>query len=138
MKKIFIDSDVIVDFLTNRKPFCEHSSKILNLCIDGKIKGHITPVIISNLYYVLRKEIGAQDLRTKIKFLLDYLEIISMNKTIILKALNSDFNDFEDALQNFTVETNSDIKIILTRNVKDYKKSKLSVYTPQAFLKTIN
>jgi hypothetical protein len=60
-----------------------------------------------------------------------------MNKKSILTALNSDFNDFEDALQNYAVES-TDVKTIITRNVKDYKKSKLSVYTPDSFLKTLS
>jgi len=138
MKKILIDSDIIIDFLTQRKPFNEHSSIILNLCINRKLKGLITPVIISNIYYVLRKEIDSKDLKVKLKSLLNFLDVIIIDKRIILTALNSDFKDFEDALQNFSALEDSEIDIILTRNVKDYKTSTLSVYTPESFLKTLN
>ncbi len=138
MKKIFIDSDIIVDFLTQREPFDQHSSRVLNLCINEKVKGYITPIIVSNIYYVLRKEIDSKELKNKLKFLLNFLDVIKVDKNIILTALNSDFKDFEDALQNFSAIENSEIDTILTRNVKDYKTSRLSVYTPESFLKTLN
>jgi len=138
MTKVFIDSDVILDHFFKRQPFCESATKLLDLCANKKIDGYTTPLVIANVYYVLRKEIGAQELKDKLKSLLNFLEVISMNKNIILKALNSDFKDFEDALQNFSVIEATEISVILTRNVKDYKKSKLSVYTPHAFLKTLN
>jgi predicted nucleic acid-binding protein len=137
MKKVFIDSDVIVDFLTNRKPHSNQSAKVLNLCIENTVKGYISPVIVSNVYYVLRKKIDKQELKNKLKTIVNFLEVIVMNKKSILTALNSDFNDFEDALQNYAVES-TDVKTIITRNVKDYKKSKLSVYTPDSFLKTLS
>lgn len=138
MKEVYIDSDLIVDFLTDREPFCEKSAKIMNLCIENQIKGFITPLIIANVFYVLRKKIDAQELKNKLKSLLSFLDVISMNKKIILTALNSDFSDFEDALQNFTVVQNSDVQIILTRNIKDYKNSTLTVYTPNDYLNLID
>jgi predicted nucleic acid-binding protein len=138
MKKIFIDSDIIVDFLTQREPFDQNSSKVLNLCINEKVKGYITPIIVSNIYYVLRKEIDSKELKIKLKSLLGFLDVIKVDKNIILTALNSDFKDFKDALQNFSAIENSEIDTILTRNVKDYKTSTLSVYTPESFLKTLN
>ena len=138
MTKVFIDSDILLDYFFMRQPFYESATKLLDLCANKKIEGYTTPLVIANVYNVLRKEIGAQELKNKLKSLLKFLEVISMSKDIILKALNSDFKDFEDALQNFSAIEVTDIPIILTRNEKDYKKSTLSVFRPQAFLKTIN
>ena len=58
-----------------------------------------------------------------------------MDKNVVLSALNSEFKDFEDALQNFSAIENGNIKIILTRNIKDFSKSKLAVLTPETYLK---
>jgi hypothetical protein len=52
----------------------------------------------------------------------------------VLDTLNSDFKDFEDALQNYTAQSNKEIKIIITRNIRDYKSSKLSVMPPLIFI----
>ena len=64
-------------------------------------------------------------------------EIVSIEKNAVLDALNSDFKDFEDALQNFSAVENGEIKIILTRNLKDFKKSELAILTPETYLKGI-
>ena len=137
MDKILIDSDIIIDYFYNRIPFSKDASKILNLCAIKKADGFITPLIIANVYYILRKTTKHETLISNLKRLLNYISIINMNQKIVMQALNSDFKDFEDALQNYAVE-NTEIKIIITRNLKDYKKSKLSVYTPESFLKTLN
>jgi hypothetical protein len=73
----------------------------------------------------------------KLKQLLTIIEIVSIEKNAVLDALNSDFKDFEDALQNFSAVENGEIKIILTRNLKDFKKSELAILTPETYLKGI-
>jgi predicted nucleic-acid-binding protein len=67
-----------------------------------------------------------------IEDLLFFSEIVDVNKKIILKSLKSNFNDFEDAIQNFSAELNS-IKTLVTRNKKDYKNSNLYIYNPEEF-----
>jgi len=137
MNKILLDTDVILDFFFDRSPFAENASKILTYCENKKISGYVTPVILSNIYYLLRKTANHQQVIAHLKMLLTILEIASVNKTIVLKAIHSDFNDFEDALQNFTAENEKGIRIIVTRNFKDYKTSKLSVMTPELYLNSL-
>jgi len=71
----------------------------------------------------------------KLKLLLSILEILVIDKNAIVVALNSDFKDFEDALQNYAAELSGEINLIITRNTKDYKKSNLGVMSPEDFLK---
>jgi predicted nucleic acid-binding protein len=137
MNKILIDSDVILDFFFDRLPFSESASEILMLCEGKEITGYITPVIISNLYYLLRKNAKHDKVIDHLKKLLNILETATMNKQIVLNALNSDFNDFEDALQNFSAEFQKEIHVIVTRNTKDFKTSSLSVMTPETYLRSI-
>lgn len=135
MEKVLIDTDVLLDFFFDRKPFSEYSAEILNLCAEKEIKGYTTPVIISNVYYLLRKAGKHQIVIDKIKQLLNIIDIVKIDKNAVLRALNSDFKDFEDALQNFTALENGEIKFILTRNLKDFKKSELAILTPETYLK---
>src|SRR5690606_7112054 len=107
----------------------------MNLCADKKIQGFTTPVIISNSYYLLRKTAKHNIIVEKIKQLLTLIEIVRMDKNAVLNALNSEFKDFEDALQNYSAIEQGEIKIILTRNLKDFKKSELAVMTPEIYLK---
>lgn len=135
MSKILIDTDVILDFFFDREPFSGNAAKILSLCESKEITGYITPVILSNVYYLLRQTAKQEKVIEKLKMLVSITEILVMNRDSILQALNSDFKDFEDALQNYSAELNKEIDIIITRNTKDYKNSSLSVLTPDNYLK---
>ena len=135
MDNVLVDTDVILDSFFDREPFSEFSTEILNLCEQKKLNGFTTPVIISNVYYLLRKSAKHQIIIEKIKQLLTIIDIVKMDKNVVLSALNSEFKDFEDALQNFSAIENGNIKIILTRNIKDFSKSKLAVLTPETYLK---
>jgi predicted nucleic acid-binding protein len=137
MDKILIDTDVILDFFFEREPFAENASKILSLCEKGIVKGFVTPVMISNVYYLLRKTAKHEKIIESLKTLLNIIDIALINKETVLNALNSDFKDFEDALQNFSAQNQTEISVIVTRNIKDYKTSTLSVMTPENYLKAL-
>ena len=138
MKKVLIDTDVILDFFFDREPFCENAAKILSLCEKKVIAGFVTPVIISNVYYLLSQKAKQEKVIEKLKVLLSIIDVLIIDKNSILVALNSDFKDFEDALQNYAAELNGEINLIVTRNTKDYKRSELGVMNPEDLLKYIN
>ncbi len=135
MNHVLIDTDVLLDFFFDRKPFATYSTQILNQCAENEIKGYATPVIISNVYYLLRKTAKHDVIIEKLKQLLQIIDIIHMDKASVVNALSSEFKDFEDALQNFSAMENGKISIILTRNIKDFKTSDLAVLTPETYLK---
>jgi len=137
MDKVLIDTDVLMDFFFDRKPFAKYATELINLCAEKKVEGLTTPVIIANVYYLLRKTANHSIIVEKLKQLLTIIEIVSIEKNAVLDALNSDFKDFKDALQNFSAVENGEIKIILTRNLKDFKKSELGILTPETYLKGI-
>lgn len=138
MENILIYTDVILDFFFDRKPFSDNASIILSYCESNKIKGFITPVICSNVYYLLRRTSKHEKVIEKLSQLLTFIDVLQMDKEIVLEALNSKFKDFEDALQNFSAAKNGNINAIITRNIKDFTNSKIGVLTPDNFLKTIN
>lgn len=138
MDKVLIDSDVILDSLFDREPFSEFATEILSMCESGKVKGFLTPIIYSNVYYLLRKVASHDKVIDKLKQLLSITEVLSMDKLVVQSALNSQFKDFEDSLQNSSAELNGNIEVILTRNLKDYKKSNIGVFTPETYLKSKN
>jgi predicted nucleic acid-binding protein len=135
MNQVLIDTDVILDFFFDRKPFSDEASKILSLCERGEIQGFVTPVLISNVYYLLRKIAPHEKVILNLKKLIQIIDISAIDKGVILQAIQSEFKDFEDALQNFSAQNQSEIKLIITRNTKDYKSSQLSIMTPNAYLK---
>jgi len=138
MKRVLIDTDVILDFFFDRKPFSDNAAKVLSLCESREIKGFITSVIISNVYYILRQTSTHEKVIGKLMQLITVTEVLTTDRDVIIKALNSNFKDFEDALQNHSAELNGQIDLIVTKNIKDFKNSSLGVMTPGNYLKTIN
>ena len=137
MKSILIDTDVILDFFFDRKPFADQSAIILSLCETNKIYGFITPVICSNVYYLLRKTSNHKKVIEKLSQLLTLIDVLQMDREVIINALNSDFRDFEDALQSYSALKAGNIDAIITRNTKDFAKSKIGVLNPEDFIKMI-
>jgi len=138
MNKVLIDTDVILDFFFDRKPFADYSTQILGLCENNKIKAYITPVIISNVYYILRQTARHDKVINKLKQLLIITDVLLMDKEVVNNALNSNFKDFEDSLQNFAAVKNGKIDAIITRNLKDYKNSEIGIMSPESYIKSIN
>jgi predicted nucleic acid-binding protein len=136
MDKILIDTDVILDFFFDRQPFSEFATTIISWSEKKKIEGFITPVICSNVYYLLRQTAKHEKVIDKLTQLLTIVDVIQMDRQVLISALTSDFNDFEDALQNFAAIQQGDINVILTRNIKDFKKSKIGVMTPENYIDT--
>ena len=135
-KTVFIDSDVILDVLCKRNPFYQYAAELLTLGDKGKTTLITTPVVIANVFYILRKILGPQKAKELLRKLRILIQIVPMNEKIVDLALNSKFSDFEDELQYFTARENN-IKIIVTRNIKDYKERDLVVQTAEQYLKSI-
>ncbi|MCF0057258.1 PIN domain-containing protein [Dyadobacter sp. CY356] len=135
MRKVIIDTDIILDFFFERQPFSDNAVKIFSLLESGEVQGFVTPLIYSNVYYLLIKMASHNYVTDKLKLLFQITDVLTMGKNTVLQALNSDFSDFEDALQNFSAADHNEINVLITRNVKDYKNSKMAVLTPDSFLK---
>lgn len=135
---IFLDTDVIIDYLTDRQPFAEKAEKVLALIENNKIKGYTSSLCFSNLYYLLRQQFTHYRSVSLLKDLTGLLGILKVDEDIIQSALESNFKDFEDAIQYFTAITHKRLDVIVTRNTKDYRNSKLPVMTPETLVKTYN
>jgi hypothetical protein len=136
--KLFFDNDIILDISIGRDKALEddvnEAIKLINYVELGKYKGYTSTIIFTNTYYIQKK---LADHDTSINFLKKLrliLTVLNVDDKIIQKALESGFNDFEDAVQYFTAVEN-EMDYIITRNIGDYKKSSIKVYTPFQYLK---
>lgn len=136
MTDLFIDIDVIIDFLIDRKPHSREAAVIFTFIDQKKIKGYASSLTFSNLYYVLRKIESHNKVKSKLESLSNFIGILKVEKQTIKEALESDFPDFEDTIQYFSALDSKKIDVIITRNTKDYKKSDIPVMTPGDYLKT--
>lgn len=135
MNKIFVDTDVILDLLARKIPHFHFSAVLFTFAEMKKLELYTSPLIIANTFYILRKQIGNDSAKNAIRKLRILLHVIDSSESVIDKALNSDFSDFEDAVQYYTA-LEHEIPVILTRNIRDYKKASVIVQTPETFLVT--
>ncbi len=135
-KRIFIDTNVMLDFLGERAQFYEPIAKIATLAEKNRLTMVVSPISFAMVNYFLSKFENPKIAREKLRKFKIISEICSLDGHTIEKGLNSSIQDFEDALQYFSA-TESDCDIIITRNGKDFKKSLLPVMTADEFLKSL-
>jgi len=135
--KVFVDTDVIIDFLIDRQPHATASSEVFELAEKRAIEIYTSTLCLNNVHYVIRKVVGEDRAREVITELLELIEVLDVSKNDILNALKSDFKYFEDAVQHSVAFNSKEIKSIITRNTKDFRASKLSVFPPDLFVQMI-
>ncbi len=135
--KVLLDTNVALDILLKREPYYADSSKIFLISGKRNIRLFITSTTVTDLYYIVSKVLSKKKAKGFITNLLDVVDICGVEKSIILEAINSKFNDLEDAVQYFAAKAEN-IDVIITRNKKDFKLSKIKVLTPAEFLKETN
>ena len=137
LNNLFIDTDIILDILLDRKEFFDDSSAIFQKFENNEVLLFTSTSIIINAQYVGQQQIGKNQCKFVINYLLDYFLIIEANIALLKKAYNSKFSDMEDAIQYYTATQNESIDYFITRNTKDFRAgdSGISVVTPTQFLK---
>jgi len=131
--EVFVDTDIIYDLLAKRDPYYQPAAKLFTTADEGKIKIFISALSIANIHYLLSKQLSSQKAKLALRKLRLVVHILPLNDKIIDLALNSEFSDFEDAIQYFCALEN-DIEILLTRNLRDYKKAQITTMTAQDFI----
>lgn len=135
MNTVFIDSDIILDLLAKREPHYIFSAKLFTLIDQRKTIGYTSPIVFAHLHYLLRKLTSNSSALKSLRKLKTLINILPVDERVIEQSLNSNFTDFEDAIQYFTA-VNNGVNLIITRNKVDYKKSKIPVASAEEFLKT--
>ncbi len=133
--KLFIDSDVVIDFFKDREPHANPASELFELGESGAVVLFLSAVSINNIYYIVRRFLGHKKTLEVIETLAEMTEIIGTTKKEILQALKNEFSDYEDSIQYSSALTVKGLDVIITRNIKDYKSADISVMTPVDFLK---
>jgi len=142
MKHIFLDTNVVLDFLLKRQPslgdpIAKDAATIFELSKRKKLKMSVSSLSINNIDYVISKLESRAKSRKIISQIIRLVEVQSVGKSTVEKATQSEFKDFEDALQNYCAEE-AKVATIVTRNVKDYAKSELSILTPIELLSVVS
>ena len=135
MKKVFVDTNILVDLIADRRPFSKFAIQIFSKAEERKLKIYTSSHSIATTHYLLKKYIDEKELRDILHNLLDYLNIIAIDQDVIKKGLRSKHKDFEDAIQIISAYSIEKLDCIVTRNIKDFKGSEILVLTPDELIK---
>ena len=135
MKKLFLDTNIILDLLAYRMPFYTEAAQLFSLADKKEIKLSISFLSLADIHYIMTKQTSSIEVRKILRKFKVLVNVLPLDDKILDLALNSDFHDFEDAIQYFTAIEN-DQDVIITRNQSDFKESKIPVMTAGEFLKT--
>ncbi|WP_418782572.1 type II toxin-antitoxin system VapC family toxin [Hominenteromicrobium sp.] len=131
--KLLIDANILLDVLQNRENFVRASSMVWKLCETEQAKGYISALTFANLVYVMRKEMDAQRIEEVLHMLSLIFEFAELNDSDLFRAAALQWSDFEDAVQSVTAER-IHADYIITRNVRDFSRSKVIAFTPDELL----
>ena len=133
-RKIFVDTDVVFDLLAKREPFYTYAAQLFTNADKQKVTICVSSLCFGNLNYILSKHKSAIEARKILSRFKVLVTILPVDDKIIELALNSDFKDFEDAIQYYCAIENG-INILITRNLKDFKHARIPVLTAEEFVK---
>jgi predicted nucleic acid-binding protein len=134
--KILFDTNIILDVLLDRKPFSEHASHLMSMVERSEINGFLCATTVTTIHYLLSQNLDKKKAMNSIHAIMTLFEVAAVNRLVIENALATKFSDFEDAVLHESARQ-AGAEYIVTRNVKDFKASKIPVYTPIEFLSTL-
>lgn len=137
MKRVFVDTNILIDLLADRPPFSKFAIEIFDRAEKKKVKLFTSSHSYATTHYLLKKYIEEAALRATLLSLLDFVEISSVDSDIVKKSLLSKHKDFEDAIQIFTANSIDNLDFIVTRNIKDFKHAGVPVLPPDELLNYI-
>jgi len=131
--KVLFDTNIILDVLLDREPFSEDAALLMSKVERSEITGFLGATTITTIHYLASKVLGSELALKHIHSILGLFEIAPINRIVLENALEARFTDFEDAVL-YEAACHIGAEYIITRNISDFKKSKLPVFTPGEFM----
>lgn len=136
-RKVFLDTNIVIDYISDRGLFSLHAAKIFQLGESGEISLFLSDLTLVNTAYFLRKHLGREGMYDVLDMLRRAATVTDMGSSVFEKALNLRGKDFEDAMQYFSAMKHG-ADCIVTRNVKDFPPSDIPIMTSEEFLVSMN
>ena len=135
--KILLDTNIVLDLLMDRMPFADAAAELFSKVEDGSATGYLCGTTITTVYYLAAKVVGTPQAQEELKKLLSLFEVTPVNRHVLQSALTAGFADFEDAVIHEAAR-HVGAEAIVTRNQKDFKKSKIPVYSAEEMVKVLS
>lgn len=133
---LLIDANIILDVLLNRPDYVKDSAMIWKLCETEQMKGYVSTLTFANLVCIMRKQLDPEKIEDVFHKLNLIFEFADFSVSDLTHAADLNWKDFEDAVQSVTAER-IHADYIITRNVRDFSKSRVMAFTPPELLARI-
>ncbi len=137
MKHFFVDTNVLIDLLTQRDRFGQDAAQLLEAAVQQQVRLYVASLSFSHIYYVLRKTNTSTERRDKLSKLARLVTVVAVDASVIDQALTSALPDFEDALQYYAASSISAIECLVTRDPKGFVGGKMPVLNPADALRLL-
>lgn len=130
--RVLFDTNVILDFMLDRRPFSIAAAQVLVAVEENAVQGYLCATTVTTLHYLARKVLGSDQARVEIKKVMALFEIAPVNRAVLDKALSATvFNDFEDAVL-YEAACHVGADAIVSCDLHGFKRAKLPIYSPDA------
>ncbi len=136
-EKIFVDTDICLDLLLQRQPYYKSAAQLFTFVDKKKIEAYVSSLSFSHIHYILRHDYSVNESRKVLSRFKVLTNVLAVDDKVIELALQSDFKDFEDGIQYYTAIENN-IKVLLTRKLKDYRTATIPIMTTEEYLKSLS
>ena len=133
MKKIFIDTNILLDVAMHRNDFFQQAAIVWADCELRKVQGFISAISLNNMHYVMRKHGGSDTALENVRLILNIFTIVPLDESILRLAVDLPHKDFEDAIQTFSaVQAKADC--IVTRDRQHFLNNYMPVISPAEYV----
>ena len=134
MKRVFVDTNIVIDLIGNRAPFVKDAQRLFTLAERKEVEIYVSALTIANTYYALTRTYKVDAAKKYLQLLKVLVNVVSFDLQTIDAALASKFDDLEDGFQHFmALQCQADL--IITRNKKDFRHAQLPTLTATEFLR---
>lgn len=134
MRRIFADTNVVIDLLEKREPFYKDAVRLFTMAFNGELEIFVSGSTFTTASYLLRKH-SPDEIKTLLNNFRQLARVSPIGESTIDTSLTSDFDDFEDGAQHYSAVSVA-AEVIVTRNEKDFiNHTQLPVMSPSVFLK---
>jgi len=137
VRRVFFDNDVLLDVFLQRQPYFTTSASALDQVGRGTIEGFVSGHAITNLFYLMRKQLGRDRSRELLSILLVNVRVAAVTEAVIQTAIVSPIADFEDAVTDAAAQA-AGVEMIVTRNTKDFRQGVIPAMLPEVFLQGLS
>ena len=131
--KVFVDANVLLDFLLQRSPFFSAAARLISRAESGQIEAYVSAISFNNVFYIARKEVAEDKARNMLRDLRRIFRVVPLDENVIDHAIELTVRDFEDAIQAVSAGRVA-ASYVVTRDARDFEKTNLQAFAPEEIL----